>query len=107
MLLMPQFPLCVPSVLSQCYVGGVRFWEGAVGAVGRRHRATLWPSSWAPPQDPKSMPSLGTRCPSLSPSLLPSRVASALPHFQAPLHSKVVTNFQLQAGGAKRSRKCS
>lgn len=30
-----------------------------------------------------------------SPSLLPAPVSSALPRFQAPLHSKVVTNFQL------------
>lgn len=30
-----------------------------------------------------------------SPSLLPTPVSSALLRFQAPLHSKVVTNFQL------------
>lgn len=33
-----------------------------------------------------------------SPSLLPAPVSSALPRFQAPLHSKVVTNFQLRPG---------
>lgn len=40
----------------------------------------------------------------LPPSLpLPAPVSSALPRFQAPLHSKVVTNFQLQPGEPSRA----
>lgn len=38
-----------------------------------------------------------------SPPLLPAPVSSALPRFQAPLHSKVVTNFQLRPGEPNRA----
>lgn len=61
---------------------------------------------WAPPgASPPASPILAVPSPHArrrlslsSPSLLPAPVSSALPRFQAPLHSKVVTNFQLRRG---------
>lgn len=61
---------------------------------------------WAPPgASPPASPILAVPSPHArrrlslsSPSLLPAPVSSALPRFQAPLHSKVVTNFQLRPG---------
>lgn len=55
------------------------------------------PSSPCPPWIPAGS-GASPLPPSFPPSLLPAPVSSALPRFQAPSHSKVVTNFQLQPG---------